>query len=289
MLRSAMRNELALYDDTELGALIGDTVMERRTVAEWPLSWTQKVVFASGRAFAYKAMLPPLIEAEFYKAAGAARLLPAHQLLGNIGDCAGVLVEWIEAPSLGDQKLSETNLLAHAAEIVEQIGEIGSGLPAYLDVGTPEKWSVEATATLGKIRQLASDGRFSKSIASTMDEIEAWALSERVLDNVNAHSRLVHRDLKPEHVFLTDDGYRVIDWQLPAIAPGNIDLVWLLEESGIDSLRHVDPVTYGIAYFLHLRWAAVGQHDFFPATAVPFLEDWANDGINGIIRTVKAV
>lgn len=277
-----------MYDDEELGSIVGDTVVERRTVAEWPLSWTQKVVFASGRAFAYKAMLPPLIEPDLYAAAGTARLLPSHRQVGTVGDCAALLVEWIDAPSLADQALGETQLLAHATEVVRQIGEMGSGLPVYLDVGTPEKWSAEAAATLGKIRQLARDGRFSTTIAAAVNDVESWVLSDRVLDNVAVHSRLVHRDLKPDHVFLTDGGYRLIDWQLPAIAPGDTDLVWLLEAAGVDSFRHVDPVTYGIAFFLHLRWATVGQHDLFPEVAVPFLQDWADDGIQGIARAAGA-
>lgn len=283
-----MRDDLVLYDDVELEAVTGDTVVERHTVAEWPLSWTQRVVFASGRAFAYKAMLPPLIEPDFYAAAGTVHLLPGHRHVGNFGDCATILVEWIDAPSLADRNPGEKRLLAHATEVVKQIGEMGPGLPAYLDVGTPGKWSAEATATLGKVRQLASDGRFSRIVAATVDDVESWVLSARVLDSVAAHSRLVHRDLKPDHVFLTDDGYRLIDWQLPAIAPADIDLVWLLEGASIDSFRHVDPVTYGIAFFLHLRWATVGQHDLFPEVVVPFLQDWAEEGIKGIARAAGA-
>lgn len=283
MLRSAASDSLVLYDNTELESVVGDALVERNTIAEWPMSWTQKVVFASGRTFAYKAMLPPLIESDFY-AAGAAPLLPGHRPVGRFGDCANILVEWVHSPSLADLEVDESELLAHSTEVVKQIGAMGQNRPTYLDVGTPEKWSAEAATTLGKLRQLISDGRFPRTIATTVDDLERWVLSTRVLDEVTENSRLVHRDLKPAHIFVTGDGYRVIDWQVPAIAPGDVDLVWLLEEAGVDSFPHVDPVTYGIAFFLHLRWATVAQHDFFPQFVAPLFEGWAKDALKALTR-----
>ncbi|XVU28984.1 phosphotransferase [Actinoplanes sp. CA-054009] len=267
-----------------LDSLLGDTVVESHTVAEWPLSHTRKVVLASGRAYAHKVTSPPVIEREFYAAAGTARLLPGHRLLDD-----ALLVDWIDSPSLADLKLGEEELLAHAAEVVKRIGELEPGLPVYLDVGTPEKWTAEATATLAKLRRLASGGRFPESFAPAADDIEPWILSSAVLDEVEAHSRLVHRDLKPAHVFPAAGGYRVIDWQFPAIAPAGVDLVGFLDEAGIDAFHHVDPVTYGIAYFLHLRWATVAQHDLFPDSPVPFLVEWAQGGLRGVRRALSSV
>ncbi|MFF5076622.1 phosphotransferase [Actinoplanes sp. NPDC000266] len=265
-----------------LDSLLGDTVVESHTVAEWPLSHTRKVVLANGRAYAHKVTSPPVIEREFYAAAGADRLLPGHRLLED-----ALLVDWIESPSLADLRLSEEALLEHATEVVNRIGGLEPGLPVHLDVGTPEKWTAEATATFVKLRRLTAGGRFPASFAPAVDDIEPWILSAPVLDEVEAHSRLVHRDLKPAHVFPTADGYRVIDWQLPAIAPAGVDLVGFLDEGGIDAFHHVDPVTYGIAYFLHLRWAVVAQHDLFPAATVPFLEEWARGGLNGVRRVLS--
>ncbi|XVV16113.1 phosphotransferase [Actinoplanes sp. CA-131856] len=264
-----------------LDSLLGDTVVESRTIAAWPLSHTRKIVLASGRTYAYKVTSPPVIEREFYAAAGTARLLPGHRLLDD-----ALLVDWIHSPSLADLKLGEEDLLAHATAVVDQIGKLEPGLPVHLDVGTPAKWTAEAAVTLAKLRRLASDGRFPKSFTPGVDDIERWIVSPVVLDEVEARSRLVHRDLKPAHVFPTADGYRVIDWQLPAIAPAGVDLVGFLDEAGIDAFHHVDPVTYGIAYFLHLRWAVVAQHDLFPEATVPFLEEWARGGLKGVRRAL---
>ncbi|MFG1992133.1 phosphotransferase [Actinoplanes sp. NPDC048988] len=262
--------------------LLGETIVQSHTVAEWPLSRTEKVVLADGRSFAYKTTSPPVMEPEFYAAAGATRLLPAHHRVGN-----ALLVDWIDSPSLADLPLSENELLTHAARVVQQIGELEPGLPVYLDVGTSAKWAAEAASTVVKLRQLMADGRFPFSPG--VDDIESWILSAPVLGTVEAHSRLVHRDLKPAHVFPAGDGYRVIDWQFPAIAPAGVDLVGFLDEAGIDAFHHVDPVTYGIAYFLHLRWAVVAQHDLFPGAPVPFLRDWAAGGLRGVRRAAEAV
>ncbi|TDV43723.1 phosphotransferase [Actinophytocola oryzae] len=288
MLKSAASDALVLCDDAELGSITGDTVVTRQTVAEWPMSWTQKVMFSSGRTFAYKAMLPPLVESEFY-AAGPSPLLPGYHHVGEFNYCANILVEWIDSPSLADLELDEAELLTHATNVVARIGEMTQDSPTYLDVGTPEKWSSEAAATLDKLRRLASDGRFASTMSMAVDVLQPWVLSTEVLDVVAAHSRLVHRDLKPAHIFPTGNGYRVIDWQVPAIAPADVDLVWLLEEAGIDSFPHVDPVTYGIAFFLHLRWATVAQHDFFPGFVTPLFEGWANDALTALARAREAV
>ena len=81
-----------------------------------------------------------------------------------------------------------------------------------------------------------------------------------------------------------EDGYRVIDWGTPAVAPARIDLVWLLAEAGTDPFPYVDPADYGVAYFLHLRWAVVAQHDFFPDVTAPIFQEWADEGAAAIQR-----
>lgn len=278
-----MNPALVMFDDAELESAVGEAVKRRRTIAEWPLSWTQSVEFASGRRFACKSMLPPLVESDFYAAATAA-VLPAYEILGRFDNCANILIEWIDSPSLADVHLSSAELLAHARNVVREIGEIGPGCPAYLDVGTPEKWADEAASTLKKLRQLVSGGTFSRISPALIDDLEPWVTSAEVLDRIGVSSRLVHRDLKRAHVFPADGGYRVIDWQAPSIAPADVDLVWLLEESGVDSYQHVDPATYGVSFFLHLRWATVAQHDFFPGFAGPLFEGWASDALAALSR-----
>lgn len=274
---------LAIHDDAELAALLGEAVLTRETIREWPLSWTQRIELVDGRTFAYKSQLPPLVESEFY-ASAESPLLPGHKVLGRLGDCSTVLIDWIDAPSLADTNLSKAETLTHAAEVVRQISTISGDPPTYLDVGTSEKWSEEADLTLGKLRRLIADGTFNSMTPAMVDKIEAWTVTPEVTNQISSSSRLVHRDLKLDHIFITDDGYRVIDWQVPVIAPGDVDLAMLLADAGIDPRSYVDQTTCGISHFLALRWAVVAQHDFFPERAWPLFERWAFEAMRAILR-----
>lgn len=283
MLHSRANQKLVMLDDAELAAEMGVEVRSRETIREWPLSWTQKVEFADGRRYAYKSQLAPMVEPAFF-AACASPLLPAHHALGSYEDCSTLLVEWLDAPSLADLGLGADEIRARGAEVVGRIAEIGSDLPVYLDVGTPQKWTAEARTTLDKLRTVMADRRFLNLAADLPDRLEVWAGSEPVLERIASDSRIVHRDLKLEHVFVTGDGYRVIDWAVPAIAPGLVDLVWLLKGSGIGSLGMVDAATHDIAHFLGLRWAVVAQHDFFPAHPNSMFEYWASESAAVLLR-----
>lgn len=283
MLKSRANDALVMHDDAELSALLDVEVLTRETVREWPLSWSQKIELADGRTFAYKSHLPPIVEAAF-NAACDSPLLPDHQVLGSLGDCETLLVEWIDSPSLADLNLSTREVVTHGRAVVEQIAAIGNGLPTYLDVGTPDKWVVEVDATLEKLRQVIADRRFRNLAADIVDQLRVRAVSDDVLERIATSSRLVHRDLKQEHIFIVDGAYKVIDWGVPAIAPGDIDLVGLLKESGLGALPYVDVASYDIACFLQLRWAVVAQHDMFPAFPNQLFEWWASEASAAILR-----
>jgi len=279
-----MTDELVLYDDDELSELLNEQIVDRSVVGEWPLSWAQRVTTDTGRRYAYKAMLPPLIEAEFY-ASTSNPLLPHHIQTPGFGRCSTLLIEWIDLPSLADRHLTDDQAITHAYAVRRQLDTLPTTLPVYLDVGTASKWSDEVGRTLDKLRHLIADNRFASISVSMVDRLQHWLVSHEVLSHVDQTSCLVHRDLKPEHVFPVEGGgYYVIDWQVPVIAPRNVDIVGLLLESGIDPLPHTTPVDFGIAAFLRLRWATVAQHDFFPDSRFPVLDGWAASAILAIQR-----
>lgn len=283
MTADAPVRSLVTHGDDELAALLGGELVAREPVREWPLSLTQRVELADGRRYAYKSMLPPLVEPAFYDAARSS-LLPGHRSLGTLGGCSTLVVDWIDAPSLAGLAADHDQLLRHGEAVLDRLAQLGGGPPVYLDVGSPERWTAEVDRTLDKLRRLIKDGRFREPGPDVISTVADWAASAPVIDRIATESRVVHRDLKPEHILLVEDGYRVIDWGTPAVAPARIDLVWLLAEAGTDPFPYVDPADYGVAYFLHLRWAVVAQHDFFPDVTAPIFQEWADEGAAAIQR-----
>jgi len=86
-------------------------------------------------------------------------------------------------------------------------------------------------------------------------------------------------------VFVTDDGYRIIDWQRPQLAPAEVDLVSLLE--GTPSLfQHASAPATGVFYMLRLHWAVTAKRDLLPRLRGVF-DRWASDAI-GFIRRAAA-
>lgn len=67
-----------------------------------------------------------------------------------------------------------------------------------------------------------------------VEAVWSWAASAAVIDRVVEAPRLIHGDLSVAQVFVTPDGYRVIDWQRPMIAPPEVDLVTLLVNQKVE-------------------------------------------------------
>mgnify|MGYP001229768252 CR=1 FL=1 len=243
---------LLAHSDDELVTLIGGGITERTTIHEWPLSWVQRLILEDGTRLLYKSQLPPTVEPEFY-ARASSPLLPACRMLGTLRGCTTIVIEWIDAPLLGDVDSSETELVEHGRRLVEQIGQIEGDLPVYLDIGSPDRWQVVAEGTLRDLDRLVAAGRFSRVDTEAVNALRAWAESSVVLATVSDEPRVVHGDLDGEQVFVTPIGYRVVDWQRPVVAPADVDLVALLTGQGIDARPYVDRATIGIFWFLRLH------------------------------------
>ena len=94
---------------------------------------------------------------------------------------------------------------------------------------------------------------------------------------------MTHGDLRTDHIFLTTDGYRVIDWQRPVVAPPDVDLVGLLVAASHDPRPYVDAAVIGVHWFILLHWAVQAQHDLFPQERWPLFDQWAVSSIGRIL------
>ena len=275
-------NNLLLHSNNELSELLGSAIASRKTIHEWPLSCVQQLVLKDDTKLIYKTQLPPTVEPSFYECATSA-LLPHHKLLGKLGQCETMTIEWIDAPLLSNLATTETSLVEHGKQLITRIGEIDGNCPAYLNIGAAEPWLATVEDMLEKLQHLVSNKRFLSVNTGVIELLRAWANTAAVIDAITAQPRIIHSDLKPDQVFVTEDGYRVIDWQRPVIAPPDIDLVSLLVEQHIDPRSYVSVPVIQLYWFLRLHWAVVAQHDLFSGKRWPLFDQWAKEAIGQLL------
>jgi hypothetical protein len=260
---------LVAPDDVALAGALGAAVARRETVHSWPLSWVERVLLDDGRGYACKTQLPPTVEPEFY-ARARSTLLPGHVRLTT----DTIALDWIDAPLLEAVRDPDA-LIEHGRAVVGEIGELDSDLPTYLDIAGETAWRTEV--------EWALDGlaRFPGIDPVAVDGLRTWAAQPSVLRVVDAAAGVIHGDLTPHQVFLTPDGYRVIDWQRPVRGPSDVDLVALLVHSRLDPAPHVEPAAIGIYWLLLLHWAVRGERDVAPG--LPLFRAWVGAAINHVL------
>lgn len=269
----------ALHDDAALEAILGGRIAERLGLHSWPLSHVQRITLTDGRRFAYKAQRPPTVEPEFY-ARARTTLLPGHWMLPPIGDTRGMAFEWLDAPTLG--ALGGDAVAAAAGDVVAAIGSIRGDVPVVRDIGAAERWRALADRTLERLGGLIEGRAFRRIPAAVLPRLAALSEGRAIADAVG-RSRPANGDLKPEHVFVAGDGFRIIDWARPIVAPPDIDRVALLVDAGMDATHAVDPAVIAIYWFLRLANAVEGP-DSVPAGLVSGLfERWAGEAVRHLI------
>jgi hypothetical protein len=278
MLRHPIFQLLTLHSDEELQQLFGAAVTERSEIHAWPLSVVQKIVLDNGDRFAYKAQLPPTVEAEFYDEAKSS-LLVEHRNLGLRDGTSTMALGWIEAPLLTEVATDAEDLAGHASELVRRIGRIDGTLPLFLDVGDAEAWASVTNHVLTGWEKGIGAGWFTLTDPADIGWVRAWAHSAPIRARIVAEPRTIHGDLKADQVFVVGDDYRVIDWQRPMRAPADVDVASLLIGQGVDPLDFVDPAVVAIFWFLRLHWAVMAQLELFPGNRFPLFDEWAHEAV----------
>jgi hypothetical protein len=276
---------LLLHSDQELSEVLGAKIKSREIIHAWPLSCVESIVLDTGKKLIYKSQLPPTVEPLFYQSVSS-KLLPGHQYLGRIGECETMTIDWIDAPLLSSTAPTPIDLLNHGRQILAALDEIQRDVPVYLNIGSTVAWTETVKNVLEKLSKLILIKRFRSINPNLAEEIKLWALRDNVLETIVTSSHLIHGDLKADQIFITPDGYKVIDWQRPAIAPSEIDLVSLLIGQQIDPLLFVSPVIVQIFWFVRLHWAVEAQAELFPDRRWPLFEQWASEAISGILLAV---
>jgi hypothetical protein len=255
--------DLRLHTDDELEAHIGDTIVERTTLHEWPLSCVQRLTMAGERRLIYKAQYGPTVEADVY-ARVRSPLLPWAETLYRAGGYVCMLIEYVDAPMFEDLEPSELEALRVAGEVRAQLDTLDGDLPAYLDVRDEPRWRVYVHTLLDELTALIRSGAFSQTTAQMAAELARWAVSSSVLAAFEGRCGYVHHDLSADNLLVLPGGYRVIDWQRPLWGPTDLDRVDLLNSLGYDSLRHVDRGVVQVWSILSIGWLTEAKARWFP-------------------------
>jgi hypothetical protein len=271
--------DLLVHTTDELENEIGERIISREQMHAWPLSSVESLTTAAGERFVYKVQREPTVEPEFF-ARAATRLLPSYTILQRDARQAALLLPFLDLPTLRDKQLDELAFVTQGRTLVEQIGQIGGAVPVYIDVGTVETWRAFAKQTLEMLSALVQAGIFTQIECDDIAGLARWAQSSAVLGAIDTTAQVINGDLKAEHIFCTPDGYQIIDWQRPYRAPGEIDLVSLLDSQQIPARRYVAPALVGLRWFLFLHWVVEAKTNILPQ--LPFLGDWARLGIDKI-------
>ena len=277
--------DLLVHATPELELLLGEPLAERRPVHSWPLSAVELLTTASGVRWIYKTQHAPTCEPAFY-ARARSPLLTGSRLLSDDGVYSSMLFAFIDAPLLRDLALPTEELVRHGQALIAAVGEIGQDAPVYVDIGDVDRWQTFVETVLSGLAGLVADRRLSLSVDPRTSDLAAWAASSDVLRLIETTSRLTHGDLKPDNVFVTDRGYRVIDWQRPQRAPAEVDLVSLLEGTA-NLFQHASAPAIGVFYLLRLHWTVTSKRDLLPHLRGPF-DRWASDAIAFIRRAAAA-
>ncbi|MBN1579475.1 MAG: phosphotransferase [Anaerolineae bacterium] len=251
--------DLWLHDDRELASFTGQTIEDRITLHEWPLSCVQQLQLEDGRKLIYKSQAGPTVEPAFYKRAASPLLLSTETLWESDGH-ACMLIEFIEAPHLEDLDLPEDEAVRTGQEIVARIAEIKGDPPCYIDIGSADKWGQLVDATVRDLRGLVALGRFQHVTGDTVRELDRLARDPIVLEALERDPGLVHGDLGGDNVFRCPDGYKIIDWQRPIRGPRELDLMVFASRMGsirrfeFDPLKYVHPGIAAMWAFLSAQW-----------------------------------
>jgi len=172
-----------------------------------------------------------------------------------------MLLEFVDAPLMDDLALTEDAVWRLREEIAEQIAEIEGDLVFYIDISDRTKWLQLVDSTLTDLEDLLVQGRFEKTTVETVGILDRYARGPAVLDAATSNAGLVHGDPSGDNVLITDDGYKVIDWQRPLLGPTDLNRSFL-DDPELDA--QTKKGLLGIEAFLLIRWVTECKKTWIP-------------------------
>ncbi len=272
--------DLWLHDDGELRPWLSATILRREPLHAWPLSCVERLYLADGSTRIYKVQAAPTVEPEFY-ARAAGHLLVSAQAIAQPHGPAALLLEDIAAPRLCDMVLTPEEVAASGWSVVAQIHDLAGEVPVVAELCTAAQWEAFAGAMLDDLTLLVADGTFVQVDRGIIGRIAGQVAARPVLAAFAMPTGIVHGDMTASNLFVSDDGYRLIDWQRPIRAPSALDVAALLESTGCDPGRFIAGGIAQLFYLLRLAWFVQCARRWYPAGAATY------DG--AIVRLVEVI
>lgn len=258
--------DLRLHSDGELAEFVGEPLIERVTLHEWPLSCVQLVTGASGRKWIYKTESGPTVEHRFYAQARSPLLPNAKTIIDKCG-YVSLLIDYIGAPHFDPTGMSEEGIVQTGRALLSSIAQIEGELPAYWVVDSAH-WGSTSDEMIGKLSALVDDAAFSDvgpaDLATIGQACDDPALPACLDHNIG----LVHGDLTAGNVLVepgTSTVHKLIDWQYVLRGPRRLDLAIFLDSLDIDPTPYVGPHVLRLMLLMRIHWLVeCATHWFVP-------------------------
>jgi hypothetical protein len=256
--------DLCLHDNNELEEVLQAEIVARKTLHEWPLSCVEQLITSQGDEWIYKSQFGPTVESQFYARARSRLLVAGKTLFSSETGHTNMLFEFIKDPLIKDLNLSDDAVVTAGHSIIENIALVEGELPYYLDISTKIRWEALMENMLDNLRRLVSQGTFKSADHELLCNLREWAFCEKVWAALSRNVGLVHNDLNGDNVFVSPEGYRIIDWQRPILGPRELDLASLLDSLGREPAEYVDEGVVWLMYLLRIEWFTECAVRWFP-------------------------
>lgn len=242
-----------MHDDLELSQLLGSQIVRRDTLHEWPNSCVQKITLNNNEVIIYKYQSGGITESLFYETVQSS-ILPKAETLWRDDFFSCMVIEFIKNPPLEITNKSNDELLKISAELSEVIQNIEGSVPIILDISSFEKWAKIATETIASLETFINNKKHNKYNLKDINFIEKKVLSKDIQMIFNGKIGLIHGDLNGGNIFMTDEGYKLIDWQSCKKAPLELDRASFISRQGRDPAKLLNPEIAYMLYFVNIWW-----------------------------------
>ena len=215
------QEQILLHEDDELSEILGLSVISRKQIQAWPLSFVERIILSDNTSRIYKTFHNLPIETEFYRRVQSHHI-PKVFYNHSDGDNHWLLLEDVEGQHPANLDCNQTLDLVH--RVREIINEIGSVEPYRFDL-SENGYENFVSSSIKLLQKLHHEGNLKKVDEAVIMRIKDYLSKQEVLEAVRVRCGLLHGDLLYKNILIRPDGdIVIIDWQNILFGPEYIDI-----------------------------------------------------------------